>query len=44
MIEASGVVEETPNGLRMVVGTTREAKGEWIRSLTLMSSLSRGCG
>lgn len=44
MIEASGVIEETPNGLRMVVGTTREAKGEWIRSLTLMSRLSRGCG
>lgn len=36
-IEASGVVEETEQGLRLVVGTTREAKGEWIRSLTLLS-------
>jgi predicted nucleotidyltransferase len=25
-------------GRRLVVGTTREAKGEWIRSLTLLSS------
>ena len=37
-IEASGVVEETQSGLRMVVGTTREARGEWIRSMTLLSS------
>ncbi len=35
-IEASGIVEETRNGRRLVVGTTREAKGEWIRSLTLL--------
>lgn len=35
-IEASGVVEETEDGKRLVVGTTREAKGEWIRSLTLL--------
>lgn len=37
-IEAKGVLEETPQGLRLVVGTTREARGEWIRSLTLLES------
>jgi len=37
-IEAKGVLEETEDGLRLVVGTTREARGEWIRSLTLMES------
>ena len=37
-IEAKGVLEETANGLRLVVGTTREARGEWIRSLTLMEN------
>lgn len=37
-IEAKGVLEETDNGLRLVVGTTREARGEWIRSLTLLES------
>jgi predicted nucleotidyltransferase len=35
-LEANGVVEETADGLRLVVGTTREARGEWIRSLTLL--------
>ena len=35
-IEAKGVLEETAGGLRLVVGTTREARGEWIRSLTLL--------
>jgi predicted nucleotidyltransferase len=35
-IEAKGVLEETDQGLRMVVGTTREARGEWIRSLSLL--------
>jgi predicted nucleotidyltransferase len=35
-IEAAGVVEETAEGCRLVVGTTREARGEWIRSLTLI--------
>jgi predicted nucleotidyltransferase len=35
-IEAAGVVEETAEGCRLVVGTTREARGEWIRSLTLL--------
>lgn len=37
-VEAVGVLEETPAGKRLVVGTTREAKGEWIRSLTLLGS------
>jgi predicted nucleotidyltransferase len=37
-IEAMGVVEKTPTGQRLVVGTTREAKGEWIRSLTLLEA------
>lgn len=37
-IEASGVIEETDRGLRLVVGTTREARGEWIRSKTLLES------
>ncbi len=35
-VEAQGVLEETISGQRLVVGTTREAKGEWIRSLTLL--------
>lgn len=35
-IEAKGVLEETAQGLRLVVGTTREARGEWIRSLSLL--------
>jgi predicted nucleotidyltransferase len=35
-IEAKGVLEKTEKGLRLVVGTTREARGEWIRSLTLL--------
>ncbi len=35
-IEAKGVLEEIASGLRLVVGTTREARGEWIRSLSLL--------
>lgn len=35
-IEAQGVLTQTAQGLRLVVGTTREARGEWIRSLTLL--------
>ncbi|MDM7911547.1 MAG: nucleotidyltransferase domain-containing protein [Methanotrichaceae archaeon] len=38
ILEANGVVEETAEGLRLVVGTTREARGEWIRSLTLLEA------
>lgn len=37
-IEAKGVLEKTETGLRLVVGTTREARGEWIRSLTLLEN------
>ena len=39
-IEACGVLEETKEGARLVVGTSREAKGEWIRSLTLLEKAS----
>ncbi len=35
-IEARGVVEVIGKMKRLVVGTTREPKGEWIRSLTLL--------
>jgi len=35
-IEARGVLERTKHETRLVVGTTREAKGEWIRSLSLI--------
>lgn len=35
-IEARGMVEVIGEMKRLVVGTTREAKGEWIRSLTLL--------
>lgn len=35
-IEARGVLEETGDESYLVVGTTREAKGEWIRSTTLL--------
>lgn len=34
-IEARGVIERTKYESRLVVGTTRDAKGEWIRSLSL---------
>ncbi|HEY9204734.1 MAG TPA: nucleotidyltransferase domain-containing protein [Candidatus Methanoperedens sp.] len=36
LIEARGMVEVVGNMKRLVVGTSREPKGEWIRSLTLM--------
>ncbi|MDW7730845.1 MAG: nucleotidyltransferase domain-containing protein [Methanolobus sp.] len=35
-IEASGTVEKVGDLKRLVVGTSREPKGEWIRSLTLL--------
>ncbi|NJD53436.1 MAG: DNA polymerase subunit beta [Candidatus Methanoperedens sp.] len=35
-IEARGMVEIAGNMKRLIVGTTREPKGEWIRSLTLL--------
>ncbi len=34
IIEACGIVEEVGDIKRLVVGTSREPKGEWIRSLT----------
>ncbi len=37
-IEARGMVEVVGNMKRLVVGTSREPKGEWIRSLTLIES------
>jgi len=37
-IEARGVVEIVGEMKRLVVGTTRVARGEWIRSLTLMEA------
>ncbi len=37
-IEARGMVEVVGDMKRLVVGTTREPKGEWIRSLTLIDS------
>lgn len=37
IIEARGIVEELKDHKRLVVGTSREPKGEWIRSLTLLS-------
>jgi predicted nucleotidyltransferase len=40
ILEANGVIEETDAGLRLVVGTTREARGEWIRSLTLLETVA----
>lgn len=42
ILEANGVIEETAAGLRLVVGTTREARGEWIRSLTLLEEAAGG--
>lgn len=35
-IEARGRLEETPEGKNLVIGTSREPKGEWIKSLTLL--------
>ncbi|HPP76796.1 MAG TPA: DNA polymerase subunit beta, partial [Methanospirillum sp.] len=35
-IQAQGIVEQHGNEQWLVVGTTREAKGEFIRSLTLL--------
>jgi len=36
VIEAKGMVEQLGDLKRLVVGTKREPKGEWIRSLTLL--------
>jgi len=39
-IEARGVLEQIGDETRLVVGTTREAKGEWIKSLSLIENSS----
>ncbi len=39
-IEARGMVEALGGIKRLVVGTTREPKGEWIRSMTLLEEKS----
>ncbi|KGK99571.1 DNA polymerase subunit beta [Methanococcoides methylutens] len=39
-IDAQGVVEQVGDIKRLVVGTSREPKGEWIRSLTLLEKNS----
>ncbi len=36
IIEAQGMVEQVGDMKRLVVGTSREPRGEWIRSLTLL--------
>jgi predicted nucleotidyltransferase len=36
VIEASGKIEQFSDGRRMIVGSTRAARGEWIKSLTLL--------
>ena len=38
-IEARGMVEALGDIKRLIVGTTREPKGEWIRSLTLLEKM-----
>ncbi|WP_094227243.1 nucleotidyltransferase domain-containing protein [Methanolobus psychrotolerans] len=38
IIEAQGVVEQVGDIKRLVVGTSREPKGEWIRSLSLIEN------
>jgi predicted nucleotidyltransferase len=42
IIEARGKVEEGPEGKVLVVGTSREPKGEWIKSLTLLEKEHKG--
>lgn len=41
ILEARGMVEECDGQKRLVVGTSREPKGEWIRSLTLLETSKR---
>ncbi|WP_292485152.1 nucleotidyltransferase domain-containing protein [Methanohalobium sp.] len=36
IMEAQGIVEDLGDTKRLVIGTSREPKGEWIRSLTLL--------
>jgi predicted nucleotidyltransferase len=37
-IEARGRLEESADGRALVIGTSREPKGEWIKSLTLLGA------
>ncbi|MDY6966765.1 MAG: nucleotidyltransferase domain-containing protein [Halobacteriota archaeon] len=39
VIEARGRVEKVDKETRLIVGTTREAKGEWIKSVTLLEGV-----
>ncbi|MHC1579264.1 MAG: nucleotidyltransferase domain-containing protein [Candidatus Alkanophagales archaeon] len=39
VVEARGVLEKYGDELRLVVGTSREPRGEWIRSLSLLNEL-----
>ena len=39
VIEARGKIEKIGKKTRLIVGTTRAAKGEWIKSLTLLDAL-----
>ena len=36
IIQARGIVEDLGDKKRLVIGTSREPKGEWMRSLTLL--------
>ena len=38
IIEARGKIEKIGNRTRLIVGTTRRARGEWIKSLTLLDT------
>ena len=40
-IEACGRMEEYPDGRVLVIGTSREPKGEWIKSLTLLEKAEK---
>ena len=39
IVEARGVLEKCGDELRLVVGTSREPRGEWIRCLSLLNEL-----
>lgn len=39
VIQARGVLEEHADGICLIVGTTREARGEYIRSLSLLGEV-----
>ncbi len=39
-IQARGIVEDLGDKKRLVIGTSREPKGEWMRSLTLLEEMN----